>query len=118
VSDEKPLHVRTAEALGWTFLLDGEQARGAWYANPPDSYAPDVVIAIPRYDTDWSAGGPLIEKYQLSLHTSPEVPGWFANAPRQGWRGEFGRGETPLIAACNMILLLADAAALKEAGKL
>ena len=60
----------------------------------------------PHYDTDWSATGPLIERYRVSLTSTPDE--WWA--VRSGFNGQ--DGPTPLIAACNLILTL------HKAGKL
>jgi hypothetical protein len=110
---DKPLHVRVAEALGsmvrlqegWWERLDG----AIWTA------------AIPRYDTDWSATGPLIEKYGITVtpgsclgqFKSPWVAARDFVAECDGWASdEDADGPTPLLAACNLLL------ALKAAGKL
>lgn len=78
----------------------------------------------PRYDTDWNATGPLIERYNITLFrdygifggTKPWTDYW-----RAMFRAvddlQFGAekealGPTPLIAACNLLL------ALYAAGKL
>jgi hypothetical protein len=105
MSTDKPLHVRVAEVLGsmvrlqegWWERLDG----AIWTA------------AIPRYDTDWSATGPLIERYRLDV--SPAKDGWLATsdlpyAATGGW-GQ-AAGPSPQVAVCNLLL------ALKAAGKL
>jgi hypothetical protein len=98
MSTDKPLHVRVAEALGsmvrlqegWWERLDG----AIWTA------------AIPRYDTDWSATGHLIEKYGIDLERGGAGQ-WRAYGP-----GSEAEGDTPLLAVCNLLL------ALKAAGKL
>jgi hypothetical protein len=76
----------------------------------------------PRYDTDWSATGPLIERYNMHLskwnHATGERAWWYAAVwgPAEEYgqerKVETGGHETPLIAVCHLIL------ALKEAGKL
>lgn len=125
MSEEKPLHVRVAEAIGWTDChydgeRDGEPGSGIWFGNCSDCsvlpkwFCPitEGLVQVPSYDTDWSATGPLIEKYRIGL-----VPDggrshcWSA----QVWWERFAagkKGPDPLIAVCNLIL------ALKEAGKL
>jgi hypothetical protein len=104
---EKPLHVQVAEALGWRVL---GIATPRW-SDGVDRYTghdPTGVfaLAVPRYDTDWSATSPLIERLGLVLYCSDRP---WADAPGQNVSAD---GETPLIAVCNLIL------ALKEAGKL
>ena len=118
MSDEKPLHVRVAQALGWKnfHLCDGTES--LWIANDPDTH-PEY---IPRYDLEWSATGPLIEKYKISVvyrNNRNDEYHWWADSgyyESGGWDGSSADasedGDTPLIAVCNLIL------ALKEAGKL
>lgn len=109
---EKPLHVRVAEALGqsarWASGLTNESG---WYYASGTQYRDHV----PRYDTDWSATGPLIEKY--AVHVEPDAchpPQWLAFVLHEGeqFTVSEGPGDTPLVAVCNLLL------ALKEAGKL
>ena len=104
-----PLHVAVAEALGWT----GANISGTdWWADRPGVFAPGhAYFPIPHYDTDWSAAGPLIEKFDLAVEpTYPglrdEEPPWSAWSEVAGYE-TWARGSTPLIAVCNLILLLA-----------
>ena len=106
MSDEKPLYVRVAEAIGARKPVDMSLF-------PPGCV--DTYGDVPHYDTDWSATGPLIERLGFCLS---HEPGWWA-ATTEHWRHEdaaqpyrMRRGETALLAVCNLIL------ALKEAGKL
>lgn len=114
---DKPLHVQVAEALGCSVM----EVAGVWY----DEAEVDAAEArhdsfsarpIPHYDTDWSATGPLIEKYKITLEHYEE-PGFFnwrastADVDCNKWDAPI-TGETPLLAVCHLIL------ALKEAGKL
>lgn len=68
---EKPLHVRVAEALGWTEARC-MGSRLSWEGQPPrEGPGPWLLMEnlpqpIPHYDTDWSATGPLIELYEIS----------------------------------------------------
>lgn len=102
---EKPLHVKVAEALGWSRSDSvGVSDDGRWWSP-----------ICPRYDTDWSATGPLIERYEIHLfserHTGTGVT-WEAERPL----GEVtGYGSTPLIAVCNLLLALHDAGKLRVA---
>jgi len=115
----KPLHVRVAEALGWST----PRSIGNWMIpGEPDNYVgrpPSNVLigssgyaAIPRYDTDWSATGPLIERLRLDLQHGwdPDEPAWTAYAEKLSTMEAYG--STPLLAVCNLIL------ALSAAGKL
>lgn len=133
MSEDKPLHVRVAEALGTVLgecenLVDCDGAsvchRCGW-EDPTWNRSHDSVPCIPRYDTDWSMTGPLIEKYGITLACVKKLMAddpsehWIA-APSFRWlvdgRAELGMpgsgGSMPMIAVCNLIL------ALKEAGKL
>ncbi len=122
---DKPLHVRVAEALGWTDC-DNKTAYPPleyWTGSPPDTRP---VLGhreeIDHYDTDWSATGPLIEKYGLMIiPVGQERLEWLACEGFGGWdsyKDEFIKegGETPLIAACNLILALHEAGKLKDAA--
>jgi hypothetical protein len=116
---DKPLHVQVAEALGCRPRLcvgcdaDGSNRRSWWdcecgdwaHCGGPDTPTQDVS----RYDTDWSATGPLIEKYGIDVWRSAKT--WKAAQDTPGG-AICGRGATPLIAICSLIL------ALKGAGKL
>jgi hypothetical protein len=120
---DKPLHVRVAEALGWTDCLPFE-AWGVvdpehWVGTPPGwTYTvADIGKSTepPRYDTDWSATGPLIER--LGIHIEPDAchePEWLAFVLHGDEQFSVSEATqpTPLLAVCHCIL------ALKEAGKL
>jgi hypothetical protein len=132
VSEEKPLHVKVAEALGmepctkWrpfnydSMILDSgscDHAGGKCYP----------AGGCPQYDTVWGAAGPLIEKYLVIIGPTWtddsgvrevfDVPAGRRAISWSAWthfpEGRIdGDGASPLIAVCNLIL------ALKEAGKL
>lgn len=122
MTDEKPLHVRVAEALGCQ--AKGIPAAGYWTCECPradaehgfawphgslttgyDGLEHDPEIAA--YDTDWSATGPLIERY-VEEAENHGGDGWYVHG-----RGLYTvHGQTLLVATCNLIL------ALKAAGKL
>jgi len=104
---EKPLHVRVAKALGWARLSNGRAySAPEWTGVPPNE---SLAVLVPRYDTDWSFIGPLIEKHEMAIF--PEAPGlWAATEYRYELYDQYG--PTPLVAVCNLLL------ALKEAGKL
>ena len=118
MSDEKPLHVRVAEALGCKVECV-DAARSDWRCRCPIeiSHFDDngkFWRSVSAYDTDWSATGPLIEKYAITCITPflPSEGKWEARVGRPSERHMTGFGSTPLVAICNLIL------ALKEAGKL
>jgi hypothetical protein len=128
---DKPLHVQVAEVLGWTNLTDS--GYGRYDGDPPEDW-PEYVgfdfklsqVLVPRYDTDWAATGPLLEKYRIS--TGKYNP-WFQggkyyavqryqSASEEDALAQMGpepyetTGDTTLQAACLLIL------ALHKAGKL
>ena len=129
MSDAKPLHVQVAEALGWTKTEQHEckpsrsfptatcgWPDGAWTGVPPEpAYMKetDWQVLIRSYDTDWSATGPLIEKYGIGVWPSNES--WIADTFQKKFPaidGNTSYGSTPLDAICHLIL------ALHKAGKL
>jgi hypothetical protein len=113
-SPERPLHVRVAEALHPTWEIEAFTGgmvflRGRIWAEEGDWYAYDYSyeadmgpFLVPEYDTDWSATGPLLEKYKIT------------SQPNYAWIDGFDSvyGDTRLEAACHLIL------ALHAAGKL
>lgn len=120
---EKPLHVQVAEALGCKPQLNA----GIWMCGcspGPGPFYPHSSVqgtrGIDRYDTDWSATGPLIERFGIMLHADTseaavkefreENPELFS----EEWtsRPIWFQAETPLLAVCRLIL------ALHAAGKL
>ena len=126
-----PLHVRVAEALGWSHI--GKRKGGILLPEPLlpgkgwEGWREGLLFgqrqSLPDYDTDWSATGPLIEKYGLAvcLFTPPfKHPAAPEEAARAWWPGSDGVndsiidcfGPTPLRAVCYLILEL------KKAGKL
>lgn len=123
---DKPLHVQVAEALGCKpRMMPDPHGAPAWLCLCEDEHRPIYRrhgekgnADLLRYDTDWSATGPQIEKYALDLRATPWQDGtkeWEASAwrpnpnPKEAFRTS---GDTPLIAVCNLILKL------KEAGRL
>ena len=57
--------------------------------------------ALAHYSTDWSQGGPIIERERISvgdqthIHEQPEHSAWYAT----NRKGAYGLAPTPLIAA-------------------
>lgn len=107
MADEKPLHAQVAEALGWTnlrcSLADGS---AQWGVNPSGRYRimwDNLRLdLVPRFDSDWRATGPLMERYARSVY-GLGGGGWEAMAREAG---HLGRGETPLVAVCRLVLHL------------
>lgn len=73
----KPLHVRVAEALGWTECYEIPAAGdhpGGWYGKwPPGPHGGTArtFTVVPLFDTDWRDGGPLFEKYASRMEVTP-----------------------------------------------
>lgn len=124
---EKPLHVRVAEALGCkpelrpgsTVLpLDRypwSHRPSVWYCTceerheGPDASRVEIhTDSLPPelfcYDTDWSATGPLIERFCIGLD-APSFIGdehWMARGGRD--YKILGYGKTALEAACECVV--------------
>ncbi len=127
-----PLRVRVALALGWgpdvevhPPLNSMADPASRYFAYRPDE--PAVIgyrTEIPRYDTDWAAIGPFIEKHGVELrHCWPGDHGadgfhWVAfrsgdvRSPDPAVYDIEAEGDTPQLAVCYLVL------ALKLAGKL
>lgn len=112
---EPPLHVRVAEAIGWTDIRFGGGIMlvgHGWKGWPPGAIPiigqPTPRTDIPRYDEDWRAAGPLIERYARSLHGSDDEwqAEWDAAGDfhEHGFGKAMGRGDTPQEAICALIL--------------
>lgn len=150
MSEEKPLHVQVAEALGWTEVVHFTPTTSSviapvWAGAPPKGYEhwkhgiteADFLHmshggperrTIPRYDTDWSATGPLLERfgiasapsphgyrYRIGVTEGPEIAYWPAggyDSTHECWDWE-ALGATRLIAACNLLVELAAAGKLE-----
>lgn len=106
---EEPLHVDVARSLGWVELCTHDwQGKTQWFGKA--SPAQDWRVQIPRFDTDWSAAGSLIERYVRDLSISDNrkpAMRWFAG----GWDKERDRpfagfGATPLEAVCHLVIAL------------
>jgi hypothetical protein len=68
-------------------------------------------VAVPSYSTDWSQGGPIIEREEISM-SREFTSAWaaWASAPIRDEAEAFGYGPTPLIAAmrCYVASKLGD----------
>lgn len=127
MKQEKPLHLRVAEALGWKVATHPVLKPGDWWLSPgalamsDDDGDPGGALSrdhLPRYDTDWSVTGPLIETYGITVtcyFISDKPFGWAAGLHANVVGHEDGfvsSADTPLLAICELIL------ALKESGRL
>lgn len=110
--EERPLKAQVAEAIGWTEIQqDGEPKE--WFGRPPEG---GLLRRIPDFPLSWCVTGPLIERYRLSPQPFGGDSGslWTAWANETAFGGECAYGQTPLIAICNLILLLSEKGKLKE----
>lgn len=117
---DRPLHVRVAEALGCTTVTESHpkgidywacECPGALHGDNMADEGDGMIKWLPRYDIDWHATGPLIQRIQILIQPPMFADEgdnmWAATGP---WRPAESRrlvkGETPLIAVCNLILAL------------
>lgn len=123
----KPLHFMVAEALGWTKVIRMDDG---WECGiPPGGVNYRLLgrdlgkhVAVPQYDTDWAATGPLVERFEISIM-------------REKWKNDWGwtvqmlvhnnpkirsrtystlPGETLLQGICKIIVNAHEAGQLKE----
>jgi len=98
-TDEKPLHVAVAEALGWTELSHITADR--WTGKEPYG---GVVMLVPSYNTSWCSSGPLLERLGISLdYASKEQIPWSAYSTFS----DHAEGKTPCEAVARLIVNLA-----------
>jgi hypothetical protein len=111
---EKPLHVQVAEALGCNPQrydpVGGPKGTGwACGCKGNNWSAHGDRITLFRYDTDWAATGPLIEKFGVWVRSLDGVVAKWDAFRNDDLPSPRGTGPTPLIAVCNLILELAKA---------
>lgn len=137
---DKPLHVRVAEALGWTDCrrcgdIAAPWASG-WEGRPKNE--PYIIgderagwRTVPRYDLEWGATGPIIWRNGIGLFSyGKRAKSWSATWYSETKPcGECGRDkevrvqwprldsmsnhcEDPLVAVCHLILELSRAGTL------
>ena len=107
--------VAKSEGINPTFNMKshGGTWHGWWVANP-------VYRRMPHYSTDWSKGGPIIEREGIvtdCLRTCGQIDGWIAATEqlKEDTEDEYSapvefHGPTPLIAAmrCYVASKLGD----------
>ena len=110
MSEDKPLHVRVAEALGCKlgWLDKTPQGFGGYWLCECEGREHGSCLGVSPYDKDWRFGGPLIEEQEITVE--PCSFGWEAS---KASKAEFGK--TPLLAVCALIPVLKEAGLLKEA---
>lgn len=98
--------VAKSEGINPTFNMKshGRTWHGWWVANP-------VYRRMPHYSTDWSKGGPIIERERIELKDDGDTD-WLASHNNESV--EFGH--TPLIAAmrCYVASKLGDEVEIPE----
>ena len=109
----QPLHVEVAVALGWTKLVGHckclspareHQCDRIWWGTPPR--VPARPGPVPRYDVDWGATGPLLERFDISLQQHAPGGGWIASS--RVWPGVHRRGTSALESVCHLLRRLAQ----------
>jgi len=106
---DKPLHVQVAEALGCKVECEHQGGwcgcGSPWPHGQKDLEDGGQIGWLARYNTDWSATGPLIEQFRPTL--SPLGQGWRAELNVKG--GDvvaYSRDASPLVAVCRLIVAL------------
>jgi hypothetical protein len=103
----------TGAALDWAVAKCEELV----YETPADFLLDLVSGGVVNYSTDWSQGGPIIEREQITV--GADGIGWCAGIPWDGdWISGFvQRGDTPLIAAmrCYVASELGDEVEIPDA---
>lgn len=133
MSEDRPLHVQIAEALGCSpepptekWEVEAALWRCGCYDRAHADEDMDWAGTLLRYDTDWAATGPLIEKYHIHIEDAYQLQDdmaqgphiWVASAPNlPGAIQADGSYQTiwestPLLAICRLILALKKAGAL------
>lgn len=119
----QPLHVRVAKALGWTDLRPARRFSDEEYVPHPGGKTPEAwyghhegdrgdEILVPHFDTDWSATGPLIDKWRFhgDVRFDPlcHEPNWCAFHIPAGDDDIIEAADQPtlLLAVCHLILAL------------
>lgn len=114
---DKPIHVQVAEALGCNSAFrkayrgDKEEQ---WCCEDGDHRDPTLCEPwldspdVARFDLDWCATGPLVERHKIALEWHPlwAPPGWCAVSEDGGW---IGSADSPLLAICRLIIELGKA---------
>ncbi len=107
-----------AKALGWQMVRvppDIHGNNGGEVLTPPDfskdfQFPPRGAVPVGyflrRWSTDWSQGGPLIDKYQGSVrHDKHLNDGPCRYTGGTGMNSPWSYGPTPLIAFCRSLVL-------------
>ena len=106
----KPLHVLTAEALGWKDLrenqgLDGKQN---WIGVEPHG---GLNLVVPRYDTSWCSSGVLVSRFQIGVMWDHGQ--WIAHHMTEEGHDQYAGGDRPTEAICRLVVHLSKEGKLK-----
>ncbi len=122
-TDEKPLYVQVAEAIGWRDIKYVGGLLAVW-ASHHDGIEPGNLVIdssaerkkLPRYDLEWGATGPLIAVYGIGLNyfvcdencCPPDGVRWTAVYGSLGLEhaDKTVEARDPLIAVCRLIIAL------------
>lgn len=89
--------MKTSELTG--AALDWAVQKAEGYVQPNSV---EFALNYFKPSTDWSQGGPIIEREDIAVWPDDEEGGWFASSC--GGRGMDYKGPTPLIAAMRCYL--------------
>ena len=98
---DRPLHVRTADALGWSDLQLQEE--GKWWGVGPYG---GLRLMVPRFDASWCYAGPLVTKFNLSLFHDADH--WVSSGVSTRGFERFEHGNTPTEAVAKLIIRLKE----------
>jgi hypothetical protein len=117
---QRPLHVQVAEAIGCKpvppkpgWETEAELWRCNCHNGPHEDMGAEQPGALKRYDRNWSATGPLIEKYGIGVEVLDDNS-WMVWCEMDDISMDIHGdvGNSVLVAICRLIL------ALGKAGKL
>lgn len=99
----------TGPALDWAVAKCEEYPMGIWFDEDEMPMIRDDEVSEWKPSTDWSQGGPIIEREEIAVRRTYEDTGWTASkhlAPATF----FEEGSTPLVAAmrCYVASMLGD----------
>lgn len=89
LSDEK-LDLAVSIVLGHRpekdFHSHGMTWKGWWETATYIDTKPDEYRRLPKYSTDWSEGGPIIERERITIDPFDDFPNWCATIPGHQYR--------------------------------
>jgi len=87
-----------AKTAGWVdYPSDSIEKGSLWHTNPSSTpFDRTIQKILWNPSTDWSQGGPIIEREHLSVNSCPDGITWFSTSPSYD---RTQHGPSPLIAA-------------------